>query len=95
MSLKQWLDNDWLKSHKSSRQEVKNLLAIARRDLEDSRRNTISDDWRFGIAYNATLKLCTILLFAEGYRPNKNLAHYRTLQSLPLILGPARKDDAA
>jgi len=36
-----------------------------------------------------------LLLFAEGYRPEKNLAHYRTLQALPLILGPTRKDDAA
>ena len=94
MTLKQWADNGWLKSHKSSRQEVGNLLAIERRDLADARRGGISDDWRFGIAYNAALKLCTILMYAEGYRPDKNLAHYRTLQALPIILGPARKDDA-
>lgn len=55
----------------------------------------MSTDWRFGIAYNAALKLCTILLFAQGYRPDKNLAHYRTLQALPLILGMAKKTDAA
>jgi hypothetical protein len=42
----------------------------------------ISDDWKFGIAYNAALKLCTILLHDSGYRPEKNLAHYRTLQAL-------------
>lgn len=95
MTLKPWADNGWLKPHKSSRQEVGNLLAIARRDLVDAQRGGISDDWRFGIAYNAALKLCSILLFAEGYRPDKNLAHYRTLQSLPLILGAKRKDDAA
>ena len=47
----------------------------------------ISADWRFGIAYNAALKLCTILLYAEGYRPEKTLQHYRTIQALPLILG--------
>jgi hypothetical protein len=34
------------------------------------------------------------LLFASGYRPEKNLAHYRTLAALPLILGDERKDDA-
>ena len=44
--------------------------------------------------YNAALKLCTILLYAEGYRPEKTLAHYRTLQALPLILGTERQDDA-
>ena len=27
-------------------------------------------------------------------RPEKNLAHYRTLQALPLILGAEREDDA-
>lgn len=33
-------------------------------------------------------------LYACGYRPAQNLAHYRTLQALPLILGPAHKADA-
>jgi len=69
MSLKQWADNGWLKPHKTSRREIGSLLAIARRDLADARADTISDDWRFGIAYNAALKLCTVLLRAEGYRP--------------------------
>jgi len=94
MTLKQWADNGWLKPHKTSRQEIGNLLAIARRDLADARAGGISDDWRFGIAYNAALKLCTVLLHAEGYRPAQNLAHYRTLQTLPLILGTNRKADA-
>ena len=30
----------------------------------------------------------------QGYRPEKNLAHYRTLMALPLILGSGRDDDA-
>ena len=69
------------------------MLAIVERDLADAA-GEISADWRFGIAYNAALKLCTILLHASGYRPEKNLAHYRTLAALPLILGPARQADA-
>jgi len=95
MTLKQWADNSWLKPHKTSRQEIGNLLAIVRRDLADARAEVISDDWRFGIAYNAALKLCTVLLYAQGYRPAPTLAHYRTLQALPLILGKERKADAA
>lgn len=43
---------------------------------------------------DAALKLCTVLLYAEGWRPEKTLAHYRTLQALPLILGDTRRDDA-
>ena len=63
------------------------------RDLQDAQ-GGISPDWRFGIAYNAALKLCTILLYAEGYRPERTLQHYRTIQSLPIILGPERRMDA-
>lgn len=94
MSLKDWADNGWLRTHKISRQEIGNLLTIVRRDLKDARAEGISADWRFGIAYNAALKLCTILVYAEGYRPAQNLAHYRTLQALPLILGKDHEDDA-
>jgi len=93
MSLEQWAKNGWLRSHKTSRREIADLLAIVDRDLKDAE-GDISADWKFGIAYNAALKLCTILLHSSGYRPEKSLAHYRTLQALPLILGGARKDDA-
>jgi len=93
MSLDQWLKNNWLKKHKTSPDEIASLLAIADRDLRDTR-GGISADWRFGIAYNAALKLCTILLYAEGYRPEKTLQHYRTLLALPLILGDDRRKDA-
>ena len=69
------------------------MLPIVKLDLADAEGN-ISADWQFGIAYNAALKLCTILLHASGYRPEKTLQHYRTLQALPLILGLERKADA-
>lgn len=94
MSLSQWAADGWLKIHKTSSQEIGNLLAIVRRDLVDADQKALSADWRFGIAYNAALKLCTILLYAEGYRPAQNLAHYRTLQALPVIMGKEYKDDA-
>jgi hypothetical protein len=94
VSLQQWLDNGWLRRHQTSRQEVGNLLAIVDRDLRDAR-GRISPDWRFGIAYNAALKLCTILLYAEGYRPEMTLQHFRTIQGMPEVLGAERKKDAA
>lgn len=94
MSLSQWASNGWLRSHKTSAEEIGNLLAIVKRDLHDAGEDAISADWRFGIAYNAALKLCTVLLYAEGYRPEKALAHYRTLQAMPLILGEECKADA-
>ncbi|OGK11385.1 MAG: hypothetical protein A2W80_07555 [Candidatus Riflebacteria bacterium GWC2_50_8] len=87
MTLSNWASNGWLKQHNTSRQEIENLLAMVERDLADARTADLSADWRFGIAYNAALKLCTILLYVSGYRPDRQLAHYRTLQSLALILG--------
>jgi hypothetical protein len=93
MSLKQWADNGWLRPHETSAQEIAGLLAIVERDLADAE-GDISADWQFGIAYNAALKLCTILLYASGYRPERALQHYRTIAALPVILGEQRKDDA-
>ena len=95
MTLKQWVNNGWLKVHQTSADEIGNLLAIVDRDLKDATEEGISEDWRFGIAYNAALKLCTILLYAEGYKAERNLQHYRTIQALPLILGSERKADAS
>ena len=94
MTLKQWLENRWLRSHQTSPEEIENLFKIVDRDLKDARAG-VSADWRFAIAYNAALKLCTILLYAEGYRAEKSLQHYRTIQALPKILGPKNHDDAS
>jgi uncharacterized protein (UPF0332 family) len=93
MTLQKWLEYGWLRPHKSGKKEISELLRIIDRDLQDAA-GDISTDWRFGIAYNAALKLCAILLYAEGYRPEKNLQHYRTIQSLPLILGKKHEQDA-
>lgn len=93
MTLKQWEDNGWLKAEKTSRSEITNLVEITERDLKDAT-SSISPDWQFGIAYNAALKLCTILLRAKGYRPSHGLQHYRTVMAMPLILGKSRKHDA-
>ena len=94
MSLKQWKANGWLKPHQTDEQELRNLLEIADRDLQDATTKELSNDWKFGIAYNAALKLCTMMLFDAGYMPEKNLAHYRTLLSIEYTLGEHRKGDA-
>lgn len=93
MSLKQWADNGWLKPHGTSLTEIKSLFAVVERDLKDAG-GDVSADWRFSIAYNAALKLGTILLYAEGYRPDRNLQHYRTIHAIPLILGREHQESA-
>jgi len=53
MSLKPWLNNGWLVPHKTSPQEIADLLAVADRDFEDCQTEGLSVDWRLNIAYNA------------------------------------------
>lgn len=93
MTLTQWLSNAWLKAVPTSRQEIANLLAIVDRDMKDAT-GSVSPDWQFGIAYNAALKLCAILLRAEGYRAAHGLQHYRTIMAMPLILGESKNADS-
>ena len=57
MNLQDWAKFGWLKPHRTDLQELTNLLAIADRDLADAAAPELSNDWRFGIAYNAALKL--------------------------------------
>jgi len=33
------------------------------------------------------LQLCAIVLLSEGWRPEKQNAHFRTIQALPTIMG--------
>ena len=83
MSLKKWADNGWLKKYITDREEVVKLLAIVERDLKDAEEDELSPDWQFGIAYNAALKLCNILLYAKGYRASHGTHHYRLIAALP------------
>jgi len=93
MSLKKWEEYGWLRAEPTSRDEIQNLLAIADRDLKDAE-GGVSTDWQFGIAYNAALKLCTILLRATGYRTFSGDHHHKTIIALPEILGSSWQEDA-
>jgi hypothetical protein len=39
-----WVKDGWLLAHKSSKQEIANLLRIVARDLKDSQADNVSDD---------------------------------------------------
>ena len=93
MSLSDWVKNGWLKAQQPTRDHIAKIFGVVDRDLEDSKRN-LSADGQFNIAYNAALQLCAIALLAEGWRPDKLNAHYRTIAALPLILGAAWQDGA-
>ena len=86
MSLKNWLRNGWLVEHKTSREEISDLLGIAERDLKDSRAKAISADWRLAIAYNAALQVAAAALAASGYRASREAHHFRTIQSMAFTI---------
>lgn len=82
-----WERNGWLQRHATSRNEVRDLLAVVDRDLADSATEHLSADWRMNIAYNAALQAATVALAVTGYRASRDQHHYRVIQSLTETLG--------
>jgi hypothetical protein len=82
MSLADWERNGWLTAHRTTENEIRDLLAVVERDLADSEAEGLSADWRMNIAYNAALQTATAALAAAGYRASRDQHHYRVIQSL-------------
>lgn len=93
MSLKKWLEEGKLQPHQTSQAEIAGLLELVERDIKNAEVEELSPDWRFAIAYNAALNLCTIALYVAGYRtvPSKGGHHYITIAALPETMGPEQK----
>ena len=88
MSLDDWVNNGWLRRHTPVAQEIADLFAVADRDLSDCATAGLSDDWRFGIAYNAALQMAHAALAAAGYEtPKGESHHFRVIQSLEHTIG--------
>ncbi|HSW72067.1 MAG TPA: hypothetical protein VLG44_01500 [Chlamydiales bacterium] len=88
-TLNNWLKEEKLKPHKSSKEEINQLFKIVERDLKDANVPDLSSDRKFITAYNAALQLTTIVLRIHGFRTNPNKAgHHRiSIDALPEILG--------
>lgn len=87
MSLKDWERNGWLIAHRTSAHEIRDLLRVVDRDLDDSGTESLSSDWRMNIAYNAALQAAGAALAASGYRASRDQHHFRVIQSLRETLG--------
>lgn len=87
MNLKDLLNQGKLRSHKTSKKEIINLLAIAGRDIKDAKIKALSLDRRFACAYNAVLQLATILLYCNGYKPEGTGHHFTVFQTMKVIMG--------
>ena len=88
MSLADWLNHGFIVDHRTDRQEIRDLLAMVDRDLEESETGTHSPGWKLSIAYNAVVQAAKAALAATGYRdPKSNRSHhYYTIQSLRFTL---------
>ncbi len=86
MSLESYLSNGWISRHEPSAREIDNLLKIADRDITQSQTDGLGPEWRFDIAYNASLQSATAALAAAGYRAERQSKHARTLESLAFTI---------
>ena len=88
MNWKRWTSEGRLHVQLPARDELANLLAVARRELADSKIEAISEDARFGHAYQAALVLVTAVVRSSGYRVASIPGHHRvTLEAARLALG--------
>lgn len=87
MSLNDWLKFGWLTEHKTTTEEIRELLGVVERDMVDAELNDLSDDWKLNIAYNAALQAATAALAACGFRAAREAHHYRVIQSLRDTIG--------
>jgi len=79
VSLQNWLAQGWIQKHKSSREEIRNLLAVADRDLANARIAQLSAEWRLMIAYNGALQSANAAIAASGFRVSTKVSHHRYL----------------
>jgi hypothetical protein len=85
--LQDWLNNNWLKQHATSRREIRDLLGVLDRNLTDCRVDVLSIDARFNFAYQAALQVGSIALRTCGFIPARGgYDHFRTIQSLALTM---------
>ena len=87
MSLEKWAEYSWLRAEATSRDEIRCLLGIVSRDLENAQVETISDDRRFEAAFSAARTAANAALRACGYRTAVQAGHHiKTIESLEFAI---------
>jgi hypothetical protein len=86
MSLTDFASEGRFKSHKTSKYEINQLLAVFDRDMADAQIVNLSTDRRFIMAYSAALTIANAALAASGYQAASVGHHYWAIQSLAFTL---------
>jgi hypothetical protein len=89
MTLDNLLKIGRLKQHATDSTEIADLLAAARRNLQDAGVETISPENRFDAAYKCIMQCALAALMAHGFRPDTKVpGHHQTvIQSLAKTIG--------
>ncbi|MCL1971811.1 MAG: hypothetical protein FWG57_02330 [Endomicrobia bacterium] len=87
MTLAKLLAANRLKKHKTSADEISNLLKVAERDIKDAKIEALSDDRRYATAYNAVLQAGKIALLCSGYDTKGAGHHAAVFDAITDILG--------
>lgn len=92
MSLEQWLAARWLARHTPSQDEIRDLLAVADRELADAQVSGLSAEGAFAHAYAAALTSAAAALIAAGYQVERGVSHHHyIIESLEYTLALDRK----
>jgi uncharacterized protein (UPF0332 family) len=87
MSWKSLQNQGKVDPHVTSKAELDDLRAVVQRNLDDASIQELSDDNRFGIAYQAALLSAKMAIACAGYRVKGQGAHQTTFQALKLAMG--------
>ncbi len=82
MTWKKLLEDQRVAREAPRKEELKQLRAVAERNLADAAIEGLSTDGRFGLAYEAARALATMVVRASGYRVKGAGAHYFTFLAL-------------
>lgn len=76
MSYQRLLKEGKIKTHRATKEEIKDILEVADRDLKFAKETMAHNwDWAFAIAYNAVLSASRAYMHQEGFRPTASESH--------------------
>lgn len=81
------LEQRLVEARATSRQELASLRRLVERNLKDAEMHGVSDDNRFGMAYEAVLHLSRMAIACAGYRVKGMGFHRNTFVALELAMG--------
>src|SRR3989337_4067338 len=82
MSLDYWDEQGWIESVEMSADDLRSLIELAQRNIEEALNSTHSSDWKFNILYAAIINLASCALRVLGYRARAAGSHFYLIESL-------------